>query len=208
MILAWDSAGNPHRRQRTFCLASTLKEWECPDVAPAMEALLRSYLRAYGPASFDDIAWWTGWGKQRTARTCESLEHELLPVRIDGLSAKLVALAEDEEFLRCPPETQPGAQVLAYEDPAIKAYYETRRRYLTDRCTGSLLFWHAGEALACIWIAGVVVATWKWDAASAAVCWEPTSRLSKTERHHAVKALRAVECYLRAQLSALGRREG
>jgi hypothetical protein len=61
-----------------------------------------------------------------------------------------------------------GVQFLAHEDTALKAYHQTRTRYL-----GSLpqrrAFNQIGEALPTVIIDGVVAGTWSWNTRTATV---------------------------------------
>jgi hypothetical protein len=205
ILTAWDSAGTPHRRERSFRLSASVPGWRPLEAEAASTTLLRWYLGTYGPASMRDIAWWTGWGMRRTEEARERLGNETIPVRVAGLSADLLALAADEETLRAMSAPPSDLAVLAYEDPAIKAYYETRGRYLDERCVPQRLFWYAGESLACVWKLGLVVATWRWSARTRAIMWTPTGRLSDDERDAIDAALQPTGAYLHETLRGGGR---
>lgn len=74
-----------------------------------------------------------------------------------------------EEFTRTGDEPSP-AQVhfLAHEDVALKAYAETRARYLGGVAERAA-FNQIGEALPAVLIGGRVVGTWSWDIGRRAV---------------------------------------
>ncbi|WP_344829589.1 DNA glycosylase AlkZ-like family protein [Nonomuraea dietziae] len=55
-----------------------------------------------------------------------------------------------------------GVNLLAHEDVALKAYFETRRRYLGD-LPAAAAFNQIGEVLPTILLNGRVVGTWTWD---------------------------------------------
>jgi hypothetical protein len=56
-------------------------------------------------------------------------------------------------------------QLLAHEDPALKAYYETRGRYLAG-LPQRRAFNQIGEALPSVTVNGIVAGTWSWDSRS------------------------------------------
>jgi hypothetical protein len=61
-----------------------------------------------------------------------------------------------------------GVQFLAHEDTALKAYFQTRNRYL-----GGLpqrrAFNQIGEALPCVIVNGVVTGIWSWNSRTASI---------------------------------------
>jgi hypothetical protein len=56
-------------------------------------------------------------------------------------------------------------QLLAHEDPALKAYHETRDRYLAG-LPQLRAFNQIGEALPTVTVNGVITGTWSWDSRS------------------------------------------
>jgi hypothetical protein len=54
------------------------------DPAPARAELARRYLRAFGPATADDLKWWSGWTKRDTVAALADLGDEVTPVSLDG----------------------------------------------------------------------------------------------------------------------------
>jgi hypothetical protein len=61
-----------------------------------------------------------------------------------------------------------GVQFLAHEDTALKAYHETRARYLAG-IPPRRAFNQIGEALPAIIIAGLIAGTWSWDTSTRTV---------------------------------------
>ena len=193
-ILAYDTSGTPHLKRRHFVEACNISQWRDLTEDIAQSELARRYLRAYGPAAPDDLAWWTGWGKQRTQRVLERLRPELVDVRVNGLP-QLVLAAQDEVPLRESGGPRPGVHVLAYEDPSIKAYFATRERYLRTAAPGKL-FWHAGEALASVLVDGVVAATWRWHPKTQSVEWSPIRELRRSQVQAIQLRAQRVEAWL------------
>jgi hypothetical protein len=86
-----------------------------------------------------------------------------------------------DEALSSQPAT--GVQLLAHEDSALKAYYETRGRYLRG-IQPRLAFNQIGEALPAIVIDGTVAGTWSWDSRSQHVCTQVIAgRTTPADRH-------------------------
>ena len=72
-----------------------------PDqVEQAKVEVVRRYLRAYGPARFEDVVWWTGLSSTDIRRVLETLGREVVKFLVDGLGEGLVALRETAEQIR------------------------------------------------------------------------------------------------------------
>lgn len=59
-------------------------------------------------------------------------------------------------------EAVTGIQLLAHEDSALKAYHQTRSRYLAD-IPQRRAFNQIGEALPTVVVNGMVAGIWTWD---------------------------------------------
>lgn len=112
--------------------------------------LVSRWLRSYGPGTFEDIKWWTGWGVGVTRKALE------------GLSAVEVALSEGTGFVHpddtadasdCPPWTAflPGL------DPTTMGWKQ-RSWYLGEHA--GQLFDRNGNAGPTVWVNGRVVGGW------------------------------------------------
>jgi hypothetical protein len=86
--------------------------------------------------------------------------------------------------------------MLAYEDPAVKAYFETRSRYLGG-VPADHLFWYAGESLACVWIDGQLAATWRWSRPNLSVEWCAMRDLTRHQAMAVADEVSAAEAWLR-----------
>jgi hypothetical protein len=64
--------------------------------------------------------------------------------------------------------TATGVRFLAHEDTALKAYYQTRSRYLGD-LSQQRAFNQIGEVLPTVIIDGTVPGTWSWNTRTAAI---------------------------------------
>jgi hypothetical protein len=145
-----------------------LADW-LPDVdldavtAPAARAwLVGRYLAAFGPATSDDVHWWTGFTKTDTRRALAALEPELVEVAVDGPGDAYLMLAADAEALAgFVPSDAPFACLLPGLDPYIMGYRD-RRRFLAE-AHRPMLFDRAGNAVPTAWASGRVVGAWAQD---------------------------------------------
>jgi len=120
------------------------------DPAAARIELVRRYLAGFGPATTDDVKWWTGWtlGQTRAA--------------LAGAGAVEVALAEGTGWVlpddlgpvRAP---APWVAFLPSLDPTIMGW-QRRAWYLGDH--GPALFDRNGNAGPTVWVDGRVAGGW------------------------------------------------
>ena len=146
---------------------ATLSDW-LPDVdldsvtpQKARAWLVRRYLAAFGPATFDDAQWWTGFSKGETKKALEALEPTVTEVAIEGLGAGYLMLADDAERLRHFAPAQPDAPYVFFLpdlDPYIMGYRD-RRRFLAPEQRAKP-FDRAGNAVPTVWANGRVVGAW------------------------------------------------
>lgn len=81
-----------------------------------------------------------------------------------------------EEFLSAGPDTHHGGvNFLAHEDVALKAYFETRTRYL-GCLPARRAFNQIGEVLPTVLHDGQVIGTWAWGDAGRRVTTGPAAR--------------------------------
>ncbi len=142
---------------------------ESPPLAPqeARVELARSWLAAFGPATADDLKWWTGWTAGETKRALSGLA--LVEVDLQGRPG--VVLAGDvepeaggsaapgsEPGLGCGPDA-PWAALLPALDPSVMGWAE-REWFLGDAPQRALLFDRSGNAGPTVWWDGQVVGCW------------------------------------------------
>ena len=133
---------------------ATLDAWlgdvERPDTATASSEVASRWLRSYGPATLDDLQWWTGWTKTRTRASLETLD--TVEVDLDGMPGLM--LAEDAE-----PVPAPTAWVALL--PALDASSMGWKH--RDFCLGphrELLYDANGNAGPTVWADGRMVGGW------------------------------------------------
>ena len=133
---------------------ATLDDWvgqvERPDTATASSKMARLWLRSYGPASLDDLQWWTGWTKTRTRAALATLD--TVEVDLDGSPGLL--LADDAEAVLAP---DPWVALLPALDPSAMGWKHR------DFCLGphrEQLYDINGNAGPTVWADGRMVGGW------------------------------------------------
>lgn len=207
-LVVGDASESLHHEQRTFARADLELGDAALTVDPvvAVRLLLSHYLRAYGPVTPKDFAWWAGISMREAAPAWEALADELVRVRVGGLDAELIALGPTvAELLEGDWSARPVPEVsvLAYEDPSLKGYFATRLRYVASAMREEL-FNSIGEARASVMIDGMVAAVWTWErerqAAVVDLCHVPPGEAR--DRVHGV--VEAAVAFLRGEPRAGG----
>jgi hypothetical protein len=143
------------------------------DEHDARRALVLTYVDRFGPVTERDIVWWSGLRVSDIRLAVQELGDQIVPIRVDALSDSCLMTREGLARLeRAPAGRRPWVRFLAYEDPSLKGYFETRARYL-DPAHTPLAFNSIGEVLPCVMVAGELVGRWWWNATTRAVGWAP-----------------------------------
>jgi hypothetical protein len=121
--------------------------------------LVRRYLSAFGPATFEDAVWWTGFSRGETEDALASLRAEVLSETIQGLGDGFLMLVEEAyHLLNLVPADDTHASFLPALDPYIMGYRD-RRRFL-DPGYRAHIFDRAGNAVPTVWVNGRVAGIW------------------------------------------------
>ncbi|GAB3931703.1 hypothetical protein GCM10029976_036390 [Kribbella albertanoniae] len=83
------------------------------DFREAHLELCRRHVRAFGPTTAETFGWWAGLSRPDARTVWSWLEHELLPVELEGRAAAI--LASDEDVVRAAPAVS-GARFLVASD--------------------------------------------------------------------------------------------
>lgn len=163
-ILAYlNTSGSWNRETRTFAL--TRSAYPALDLtlsrAQAIGILITAYFDRYGPATLQDATWWSGLPAAGIRTALLASGREVISVATPWSPQPCLMFADQiSEALAGRPAT--GAHLLAREDTALKAYHDTRSRYL-GKLPQSQAFNQIGEALPAILINGQTAGTWSWD---------------------------------------------
>lgn len=121
--------------------------------------LVRRYLGAFGPATVDDVQWWTGFTKGETMQALDALGRQVVETELAGYNAPFLMLVEDTQGLASfNPSGAPWACMLPALDPLIMGYQDRSR--LLDSAHRKKLFDRAGNAVPTAWANGRVVGAW------------------------------------------------
>jgi hypothetical protein len=137
-------------RQHTWALIESWYPDGIPDVdeASARTDLARRWLEVFGPATPEDLQWWTGWNKTQTRAALAALHVDNVELTEgDGI------MLPDTEF----PRKAPGVRLLPSLDPTPMGW-KRRDWYLGDH--GPKLFDTFGNIGPTIWSDGRIVGGW------------------------------------------------
>jgi hypothetical protein len=149
------------------------------DKQKATADLIEIYFDRYGPASIRDSVWWSGLSSSAIASGLQSIRREVIELHTSWTGSPLYMFRDRFEEFR--DEVKKGHDIynltlnfLAHEDVALKAYFESRNRYM-DGIPLDAAFNQIGEALPTILLGGRVVGVWGWNRRSMRVEWSTIS---------------------------------
>ena len=123
-----------------------------------------------------------------------------MEVQVDSFHQPFLIKTEEYENLIAAPNSsscETWATFLAYEDPCLKGYFETRARYVSDSLKGAL-FNSIGEARASVVVSGQVVGVWQWNRTMSSLTVELFRKLTKSERQKYEEALADLSLFVSA----------
>ena len=179
-----------NREHRKFALTSVLY----PQLDMAMDRrrataeLMHAYFDRYGPASMRDAMWWSGLSRSAITAAMAASGREWVAVQTPWADAPLYMHRQRfEEFQATnAAEWHTGLNFLAHEDVALKAYFETRQRYLGELHPRQA-FNQIGEVLPTIVVDGQVVGTWAWDTTTKAIVCKAARGAASTDARVNIK---------------------
>lgn len=125
------------------------------DAAGARAALLRRYLRCYGPSTPEHFAAWGGIGERQAQRAWAQLRDDLREVRLEGATAWIHR--DDADHLASPPRPS-GVRLLPPHDPYLQA--RDRDTLLADRELHRRV-WRSTGMPGGVLVDGRLLATWR-----------------------------------------------
>jgi hypothetical protein len=133
----------------------------CKNVDNAQEQLIIEYLKMYGPVTIKDAAWWSGLNigivKKIIGKNYSIIKHFV----VENLDYFML----EDDYLKLINFNKfdfDWVALLAYEDPSLKGYYESRGRYIDNRYYNEL-FNQIGEVRSSIIYNGKSIGTWICD---------------------------------------------
>jgi hypothetical protein len=140
--------------------------------------LLRAYLRAYGPATARDFAFWSGISMKEVAAAWKSVEDEFAEVELEDRKAFI--LREYSRELRTSSLEKPNLRLLANFDVFLLAHAE-KSHMVHDRHY-KLIYRNQGWISPVILLDGKVIGTWsqKVTGKKLAIALKPFDRLPKS----------------------------
>lgn len=169
LLTYFNRSGAWNREKRVFSLTATTVPELLRELDPrqAKRDLVAGYFDRYGPATLADVMWWSALSRRDvlTAMRDSSADLNVDWVQVGtpwSPSPAYMSARRREQFLAEEPLRDGVVALLAHEDVALKAYHETRVRYL-----GGLdpvrVFNRIGEALPTVVLDGQVIGRWEWD---------------------------------------------
>jgi Winged helix DNA-binding domain len=158
-----------NREHRKFGLTSMV--YPSLDMAmkrrKATNDLIWEYFDRYGPASIIDVMWWSGLSRGAVTEAMNESQSHWSVVHTPWTDSPMYMYRQQmaEYAATAVEERQTGLNFLAHEDVALKAYFETRRRYLGE-LPAERAFNQIGEVLPTLAHNGQIVGTWAWDSPS------------------------------------------
>ncbi|WP_066501634.1 DNA glycosylase AlkZ-like family protein [Abyssisolibacter fermentans] len=122
--------------------------------------LIKYYIYAFGPVSKKDIIWWTGISSGKINKAIESIKKSLTIIYGKNSNIQMLIFNEHLDSLVKIKKMVNECKFLAYEDCALKAYYETRKLYTGNY---ALYFNKIGEVYATILMNGECIGQWEID---------------------------------------------
>jgi len=149
---------------RYFLIKQLYPDLELEAIPPAQARieLIKSYIRAFGPVSAEDCAWWTELPKAEVKHALEGLQWQLISIEVEGLQGRMWMLKDDHErFLKFESPKTPAVRLLPYEDPYTKGYRGRAGRLIAPKQERQA--YEGGSVKPTIVVDGRIVGLWEAD---------------------------------------------
>jgi predicted transcriptional regulator len=141
------------------------------DIKEAQKKLVYFHIDRFGPVSIKDIAWWSGLSVKIIQDSIKELIDKVIMVELDAtnieyfMTERGLSYYQDSSF-----QNEAWLTLLAYEDPSLKGYYESRFLYVEQKHY-ELLFNKIGESRASIILDGKAIGIWTIDKSKRNIDW-------------------------------------
>ena len=199
----------------TFCYVNVAENWENEerryavtkqfypdidlkkyDIRKAQELLILEYIRKFGPATIKDLSWWSGLSLKVIRDIIDCNKCSITRFKVNDFEMEFYILSEELQKLEeYKPFDLEWVTLLAYEDPSLKGYYESRYRYV-DKKYYNLLFNQIGEVRASILCNGKAIGIWEWDKKNKKIKLEYFFEPSKSIKRRVKEIKERYECIL------------
>lgn len=157
---SWEKEDRRYAITKKFYPNAELEKY---DVRKAQELLVLEYISKFGPATIKDLSWWSGLSIKMIRDVVGSYKDAIIKFTINDFEDEFYILAEEYQKIKEYKQIETEwITLLAYEDPSLKGYYESRYRYV-DKKDYNLLFNQIGEVRASIIYNGKAIGVWEWD---------------------------------------------
>lgn len=165
-----NSATTWNRQARCFALTSAAYPTLNTSLAreQAVTELVTAYFERYGPASLRDATWWSGLSATDVRTALLACGRPVIKVATPWSDDLCLMFADQMAESSNAEAITTGVQFFAHEDSALKAYFQTRSRYLGD-IPQPRAFNQIGEVLPCVIVDGLVAGTWSWNTRTASI---------------------------------------
>jgi hypothetical protein len=125
----------------------------------AIKILIEKYIKAYGPVTETDIAWWTGLTKTKIRGALKGNETRFERIKISNIENTYLIDKDDFKILEEDTLTEKNSLILL---PLLDPYpmgYKDRERYLSEK-NYNKLFDRSGNITSTIFLDGVAIGVW------------------------------------------------
>lgn len=158
-----------NREARTFDLTASAYPGLALDLSreQATATLIEAYFDRYGPATIRDATWWSALSAGAITNALAATGRDLVELRTPWAEDPAFMFRDRfEQFVELDDTGASGRlSFLAHEDIALKAFFQTRTRYLGG-LPQAAVFNQIGEVLPTIMIGGRLIGTWAWNEAA------------------------------------------
>ncbi|MFW9968889.1 MAG: winged helix DNA-binding domain-containing protein [Candidatus Odinarchaeota archaeon] len=125
----------------------------------AIQILVMKYLKGYGPASENDLSWWTGLTKTKIREALNFIKSDIKKVKISSVKGTFITSKSDIEKLQNLNNVDKPSLLFLPELDPYPMGYNYRDRYINPN-NYNKIFDRSGNIAATIFIDGVAVGVW------------------------------------------------